>query len=169
MSTPRFTTADFAKLGVCGKGLDRVAAFGGAIDNTSEGWTAYVAAYPDAWRAPVFIVWSLHRRGLIACPDLIWRIARIAFREQPAANAQLRIYAQTLGSDWREAVHAAYAAHAAADAAADAAHAAYAAADAAGHAAAYAAAHAAAHAAADAARGRVRTEIIGLAVAALVH
>ncbi len=187
------TTDNFRALGVCDDGLSRVEAFGGAIENTAAGWQAYIDANPDAWRAPLFTAWRLHKRGDISCPDLIWKIARIAFREQPERNAALRVYGETLGADnWREARDAAYAAaaYAAADAADAAAYAAaayaayaYAAADAA-DAAAYAADAAAAYAAADAAdadayaayaadayaayaRKRVRAEIVALAVEVL--
>ena len=172
-----FTTGDFRTLGVCDDGLSRVEAFGGAIENTAAGWQAYIDANPDAWRAPLFTAWRLHKRGDISCPDLIWRVARIAFREQPERNAALRVYGETLGADnWREARSAAYAAAAYAAAyAADAADAAADAADAAAYAAAaYAAAYAAdaadaAYAAADDAyaRKRVRAEIVALAVEVL--
>ncbi len=168
-----FTVDEFQALGVCGGGLTRVRAFGGEIENSAAGWQAYIDANPDAWRAPLFTAWRLHKRGDISCPDLIWKVARIAFREQPEQNAALRAYAETLGPDnWREARAAADAAYAAADAAADAAYAAYAAADAAAAYAADAAAYAAdaaAYAAADAAyaRKRVRAEIVALAVEAL--
>ena len=141
-----FSLSDFRALGVCSDGLRRVEAFGGAIENTAAGWQAYIDANPEAWRAPLFVAWKLHKRGDISCPDLIWRVARIAFREQPDRNATLRQYGETLGpGNWREARSAAYdaAAYAAAADAADAAYdaaaaAAYAAADAA-YAAAYAA------------------------------
>ena len=103
-----FTIADFDALGVCKSGLGRVVAFGGAIENSPAGWQAYIDANPDAWRAPLFTAWLLHVRRVIHCPDLIWRVARIAFREQPEANAQLRVYGETLGPDtWREARSAA--------------------------------------------------------------
>ena len=162
-----FEIADFRALGVCRQGLDRVAEFGGKIENTAEGWGAYVAQFPDAWRAPLFTAWRLRRKGWAVDPDLIWKIARIAFREAAAIKRlnHLGQYAETLGPDnWREAsvvadADAAYAAYAAADA--DAAYAyadadadaayAYAAAAAADAAYAYAAAAAAyAYAAADA-------------------
>ena len=155
-----FSLSDFRALGVCDGGLRRVEAFGGAIENTAAGWQAYINANPDAWRAPLFTAWRLRKRGDISCPDLIWRVARIAFREQPDRNATLRQYGETLGpGNWREARSAAY------DAAAYAAYA-----DAAD--AAYDAAAAAAYAAADAAdaayaRKRVRAEIVAMAVEAL--
>ncbi len=99
-----FTTNDFKVLGVCSDGLARVKAFGGTIENTAAGWRAYIDANPDAWRAPLFTAWRLHKRGDISCPDLIWRVARIAFREQPERNAALRVYGETLAPDnWREA------------------------------------------------------------------
>jgi len=169
-----WTTDDFDALGVCKPGLGRVAAFGGAIENTAAGWQAYIDANPEAWRAPLFTAWRLHKRGDISCPDLIWRVARIAFREQPERNAQLHLYGDTLGPDnWREA-RAAAAAYAAAAIAAIAAIAAAAAADADAYAAyayayaayAYAAyaADAAVDAAAAAARKRVKVEIIAMAV-----
>ena len=160
-----FTVDDFQALGVCRDGLARVRAFGGTVENTAAGWQAYIDANPEAWRAPLFTAWRLYKRGDISCPDLIWRVARIAFREQPERHAQLRVYGETLGPDnWREARAAAYAAYAvdaadAADAAAyaaDAADAAYATAAAAAYAAdvaddvadaAYATADAAAYAA----------------------
>ena len=142
-----FSLSDFRALGVCSDGLRRVEAFGGAIENSAAGWQAYIDANPDAWRAPLFTAWRLRKRGDISCPDLIWRVARIAFREQPDRNATLRQYGETLGpGNWREARSAAY------DAAADAA-----AADAAD----------AAYAADAAARKRVRAEIVALAVEAL--
>ncbi len=172
-----FTTEDFAEIGVCRDGLNRVRAFGGVIENSLNGWVSYIEANPDAWRAPLFTAWKLHRRGEIHCPDLIWGVARIAFREQPERNAHLRVYATTLGSEnWRAA---AYAAYAAADADADAAAADAADAAAAAAAAAADAAYAAADAAADAyaayaayaadadARSRVRMEIVTMAVNAL--
>ena len=144
--TKTFTLDDFTALGVCDGGLARVEAFGGRVENSPEGWQAYIDANPEAWRAPLFTAWRLRKRGDIACPDLIWKVARIAFREQPERNAALRVYSETLGPDnWRAAAAAAYAANAAADAAyADAA--------------AYDAA---------AARKRVRAEIVALAVEAL--
>ena len=112
-----FSLSDFRTLGVCSDGLRRVEAFGGAIENTAAGWQAYIDANPEAWRAPLFVAWKLHRAGGISCPDLIWKIARIAFREQPERNAALRVYGETLGPDnWREARDAAYAAAYAADA-----------------------------------------------------
>ncbi len=153
-----FTRHEFEMLGVCSDGLARVEAFGGAIENSLAGWQAYIDANPEAWRAPLFTAWRLHKRGNIACPDLIWKVARIAFREQPERNAALRVYGETLGpGNWREArtAAAAYAyaaAAAAAAAAADAAH---------------AAAAAAADADAAAARKRVRAEIVAMAVEAL--
>ena len=114
-----FSLSDFRALGVCRSGLARVAAFGGAIENTAAGWQAYINANPDAWRAPLFTAWRLRKRGDISCPDLIWRVARIAFREQPDRNATLRQYGETLGpGNWREARSAAYAAADAAYAAA---------------------------------------------------
>ena len=139
-----FTVDDFQALGVCRDGLARVRAFGGTVENTAAGWQAYIDANPEAWRAPLFTAWRLYKRGDISCPDLIWRVARIAFREQPERHAQLRVYGETLGPDnWREARAAAYAAYAV-----DAAHAADAAAYAADAAdAAYATAAAAAYAA----------------------
>ena len=141
----RFTLDDFRALNVCKPGLQRVAAFGGAIENTPEGWQAYIDANPIAWRAPLFTAWQLQRLNVLACPGLIWRVARIAFREQPERNAALRVYAETLGPhNWRTARKAA-------DAAADAA--------------AYVA-DAAADVAADA-QSRVKAEIIAMAVAAL--
>lgn len=154
-----WTTDDFDALGVCKPGLGRVAAFGGAIENSPAGWQAYIDANPYAWRAPLITAWLLHARRIIHCPDLIWRVARIAFREQPEANAQLRVYAETLGPDtWREARSAADAAYVAADAAADAAaDVAYVAAD-----VAYVA-----YAAAVGARKRVKAEIIAMAVEVL--
>ena len=171
------TTDNLRALGVCDDGLRRVEAFGGAIENTATGWQAYIDAYPEAWRAPLFTAWRLHKRGDISCPDLIWRVARIAFREQPERNAALRVYGETLGADnWREArAAAAAAADAAAYAAyAAAAYAAYAAAYADAYADAYAAAYAADAAAyaadaadAAAARKRVRAEIVAMAVEAL--
>jgi hypothetical protein len=101
--------------------LARVEAFGGAIENTLAGWQAYIDANPDAWTAPVFTAWTLHRRDVIDCPDLVWQIARIAFREQ--RNPVLRVFADTLGPEnWRDAY--AYADADAADAAAAAAYAA---------------------------------------------
>jgi hypothetical protein len=82
--------------------LARVEAFGGAIENTLAGWQAYIDANPDAWTAPVFTAWTLHRRDVIDCPDLVWQIARIAFREQ--RNPVLRVFADTLGPEnWRDA------------------------------------------------------------------
>ena len=157
----RFTLDDFRALNVCKSGLQRVAAFGGAIENTPEGWQAYIDANPIAWRAPLFTAWQLQRLNVLACPGLIWRVARIAFREQPERNAALRVYAETLGPhNWRTARKAADAADAA-----EAAEAAIAAADAAADAAAYVA-DAAADAAADA-QSRVKAEIIAMAVAAL--
>ena len=138
--TKTFTLDDFTALGVCGAGLARVQAFGGEIENSAAGWQAYIDANPEAWRAPLFTAWKLHKRGDISCPDLIWNVARIAFHEQPERNAALRVYGETLGPDnWREAKSAAYAAAYAADAAA---------ADA-------------------AARKRVRAEIVALAVEAM--
>ena len=108
----QFTTADFRRLGVCRSGLARVEAFGGAIENTLAGWQAYIDANPDAWTAPVFTAWTLHRRDVINCPDLVWQIARIAFREQ--RNPVLRVFADTLGPEnWRDAYAAAAAAGAA--------------------------------------------------------
>jgi hypothetical protein len=163
-----FKIADFKSLGVCQHGLDRVSQFGGQIENTAEGWGAYVAMFPDAWRAPLFTAWWLRRQGWAIDPDLIWKVVRVAFREA-ATIEQLRHlgqYAETLGPDnWKEAKDAADAAAAAADAAyaAAAAAAAYAAAAAADA----DAAAAAAAAAADAARNRVRAEIVALAVVAL--
>ena len=144
-----FTVDDFQALGVCRDGLARVRAFGGTVENTAAGWQAYIDANPEAWRAPLFTAWRLYKRGDISCPDLIWRVARIAFREQPERHAQLRVYGETLGPDnWREARAAAYAAYAV-DAAAAADAAAYAAADAAdAYATAAAAAYADAYAAA---------------------
>lgn len=113
-----FTGDDFQALGVCRDGLARVRAFGGTVENTAAGWQAYIDANPEAWRAPLFTAWRLHRRGDISCPDLIWRVARIAFREQPERHAQLRVYGETLGPDnWREARADAADAYAAADAA----------------------------------------------------
>ena len=104
-----FSLSDFRALGVCSDGLSRVEAFGGAIENTAAGWQAYINANPDAWRAPLFTAWRLRKRGDISCPDLIWRVARIAFREQPDRNATLRQYGETLGpGNWREARSAAY-------------------------------------------------------------
>ena len=94
-----FTVDEFQALGVCGGGLTRVRAFGGEIENSAAGWQAYIDANPDAWRAPLFTAWRLHKRGDIACPDLIWKVARIAFREQPERNAALRVYGETLGPD----------------------------------------------------------------------
>jgi hypothetical protein len=189
----QFTTEDFTRMGVCHEGLVRVKQFGGVIENSAEGWAAYIAAYPEAWQAPVFTAGRLDIAG-----DLAWRIARIAFREQPERNAHLRIYAETLGPDnWQEARSAANAAAHAAHAAAHAAHAAYDAANAAAYAAnaaadaanaaydaydaanaaayAYDAANAAAHAAHAAhaayaaadARRRVWAEIAGLAIEVL--
>lgn len=109
---------------------------------------------------------QLQRLGALACPDLIWRVARIAFREQPELNAALRVYAETLGPDnWRTArkdAVAAYAANAAAVAASAAADAIVDAND--GLIASIA--DAAANAAADA-YSRVTAEIIAMAVAAL--
>ena len=81
-----FTVDEFQALGVCGGGLTRVRAFGGEIENSAAGWQAYIDANPDAWRAPLFTAWRLHKRGDISCPDLIWKVARIAFREQPEQN-----------------------------------------------------------------------------------
>ena len=139
-----WTTDDFDALGVCKPGLGRVAAFGGAIENSPAGWQAYIDANPYAWRAPLITAWLLHARRIIHCPDLIWRVARIAFREQPEANAQLRVYAETLGPDtWREARSAADVAYVAADVA-------------------YVA-----YAAAVGARKRVKAEIIAMAVEVL--
>ena len=168
--TKTFALDDFTALGVCGAGLARVQAFGGEIENSAAGWQAYIDANPEAWRAPLFTAWKLHKRGDISCPDLIWNVARIAFHEQPERNAALRVYGETLGPDnWREAKSAAYAAAyaAAAYAAYAAADAAYAAADAAAAYAADAAAAAAADAADAAARKRVRAEIVALAVEAM--
>lgn len=103
-----WTTDDFDALGVGVTERDRVAAFGGAIENSPAGWQAYINAHPAGWRLPLITAWLLHARRIIHCPDLIWRVARIAFREQPEANAQLRVYAKTLGPDtWREARSAA--------------------------------------------------------------
>lgn len=133
-----FTVEMFRDLGVCDEGLARVAAFGGAITNTPEAWRAYVARFPDAWRAPLFTAWRMRRQGWPIDPDLVWKIARIAFREAGKRHPELVQYAATLGPDnWREARAAAYAAY---DAAAY---------DAAG-------------------RRRVRAEIVELAIAALV-
>ena len=144
-----WTTDDFDALGVGATECGRVVAFGGAIENSPAGWQAYINAHPAGWRLPLITAWLLHARRIIHCPDLIWRVARIAFREQPEANAQLRVYAKTLGPDtWREARSAADAAYvayaAAADAAADVAYVAY--------------------AAAVGARKRVKAEIIAMAV-----
>ena len=113
--TKTFTLDDFTALGVCDGGLARVEAFGGRVENSPEGWQAYIDANPEAWRAPLFTAWRLRKRGDIACPDLIWKVARIAFREQPERNAALRVYSETLGPDnWRAAAAAAYDAAAAA-------------------------------------------------------
>ena len=54
-------------LGVCGGGLTRVRAFGGEIENSAAGWQAYIDANPDAWRAPLFTAWRLHKRGAHGC------------------------------------------------------------------------------------------------------
>ena len=160
-----FTRHEFEMLGVCSDGLARVEAFGGAIENSLAGWQAYIDANPEAWRAPLFTAWRLHKRGNIACPDLIWKVARIAFREQPERNAALRVYGETLGpGNWREARTAAYADVVVVAAAAAGAYA-YAAAAHADAADADAAADAAD--AADAARKRVRAEIVAMAVEAL--
>jgi hypothetical protein len=171
-----FTIADFEALGVCDGGLTRVAEFGGSITNTAEGWGAYVEMFPEAWRAPLFTAMRLKKRkGWAIDPDLIWKIARIAFREAATIERlrHLGQYAESLNQDnWREArdaayvVGAAYVGGAAAAYAADYAAAAYAAyADAAD--AACAAADAA-DAYADAASKRVRAEIVALSIAALV-
>ncbi len=181
--TTIFTVETFRDLDVCGDGLARVEAFGGAIANTPEAWRAYVARFPEAWRAPLFTVWRLRRQGWAIDPDLAWKIARIAFREAGRLHPQLAPYAETLGPDnWRAAYAAADAAAAAYAYAAAYAADAYAAAAAYAYAAAYAAdAYAAADAAADAAAAaddaaddadaagqRVRAEIVELAIAALV-
>lgn len=104
-----FTTEIFAGLGVCAAGLNRVSAFGGQIINSPSGWQLYIDAHPDSWDAPLFTAWQWHRRGDIQCPDLIWRVARIAFREQPEKNASLRVYGETLGPDnWQDVCSTAY-------------------------------------------------------------
>lgn len=102
MKYEAFSLADFERLGVCGPGIMRVELFGGSIENSKEGWAKYINLHPDAWTAPVFTAWALHREQQIACPDLVWRIARIACRE--SRHAALRAYESTLSTEtWQAA------------------------------------------------------------------
>jgi hypothetical protein len=175
-----FTIEFLESIGVCGEGLERVRAFGGEIDNTPWVWRNYIADYPEAWTAPVFIAqYLISRGGGELDSDFVWQIARISFRELGKLIPKLAQYGKTLSEDnWREAADAAtkYAdsatSFAAADAARDAAAAAFranAAARADAEYADYAARAAVAVAARAGARAvaSVKAEIVDLAVAAL--
>jgi hypothetical protein len=191
------TVEDLRAMNACSEARDRLdESFDGRIVLSREAIATYVDRYPDAWQDVTWLAWRLRRAGWAIPADLVWQIARIAFREQPGRNASLRQYTETLGPDnWREArtaaaaaADAAYAAAADAAYAADdayaaayaaAAYAAYAAAAAdaayaaaayaayAADAAAYAAAAYAADAADAAARKRVRAEIVALCADAI--
>lgn len=167
----QFTHDDLDAPGLCRDQRDALRALVGPGPFDAR---AAARAYLDAghnWRDIPRAYQALVRVGRLPDVGLIWRIAAIAFREQPECNAELRRYATTLGPDtWREAADAA-AAYAAADAAAAYAYAAYAAAYAAD--AAYAAARAAAYAADEAtytaayaaAYDRIRDEIVEMVLA----
>jgi hypothetical protein len=101
-----FTVEDFRNLDLYQVAMRRMREYG-EIENTPEGWQAFIDANPKAWNTPLWVAWRLHKRGIIECPDLIWKIARIAFREQPECNAALRVWAHTLGPhNWQEAADA---------------------------------------------------------------
>ncbi len=61
-------------------------------------------AAPELWYVPVVAAWLLHRAGKINCPDLPWRIAQIALRDQPPVNHRLREWRGPLNDNtWRDA------------------------------------------------------------------
>lgn len=105
-----FTMDDLRQLGVCAAGINRAEAFGGSIENSVDGWTAYITAYPTAWTAPVFTAQALHTSRRMKAPDLVWAIARMGFKN--AGIAVLLPFAAILSpANWRLARYSAQVLH----------------------------------------------------------
>lgn len=98
-----FTAAELFAVKMYRGNLVEIRRFGG-VENTPAGWAAYAHAVPERWYLPVVAAWLLHRAGKVNCPDLPWRIAQIALRDQPEANQRLREWRGPLNdSTWRHA------------------------------------------------------------------
>ena len=89
------TVSDFDRIGVCSSALQRIAGFGGSIENSQEGWAAYIKQYPQAWIAPIYTAQAYALRGELPDSGMVWKLARIAIREY--AIHGLMYYASELG------------------------------------------------------------------------